>query len=113
HRDLADLETDPLCSGLGFGDTDPTQLRIGKDRVGDDPMVDGQVPALDQVGVDDLVVVVGDVSECRTSFDIPECPDTGYAGLQAAVYLHKAALVGFDSCLFQSQIPGGGGSSGG
>ena len=75
HRDLADLEPAPGRPRLPLGQADAAQLRVGEDGVGHQAVVGGEVLALDQVGVDDLVVVVGDVRERRAALDVAQRPD--------------------------------------
>src|SRR5262249_32772687 len=82
---LADFELVAGRSGFFLGQSDPAQLGIGKDRVGNEAAVGGEVLPLDEIRVHDLVVVVRDMRECWTALDVPEGPDARHVRFQAPV----------------------------
>src|SRR5206468_10488924 len=96
-----------------FRHSNATKLGIGENRIGHDPVLSAQVLAFDQVPIDDLEVVVGDVSESGTALDVAQGPDARDVRLQAAIDLDEAALVSLNSCLVQVQLVGAGLPSGG
>src|SRR5215469_2083058 len=101
HRDLADFELVPLSSGLLFRHADSTKLRIGEDAVRHEAVIDREVLSLDQVRVDDLEVVVGNVGKGRSPLYIAQRPDAVHIRFEAAVHLYESELVGFHSRLLE------------
>src|SRR5437667_6096573 len=112
HGRVADLELVSFLPRFLFRHSNSTELGIGENRIGHNSVVDGQALAFDQVPVDDLEVVVGDVSEGGTALDVAQGPDARDVRLQAAIDLDEPALVGLDSCLVQVQLVGAGLPSG-
>ena len=63
---------------------------------GDDAIIDRGVSAFDQIGSDDAVIVVRDVSELRAAFHVAERVNARRVCFQSLVHFDEAVLVGFD-----------------
>src|SRR5262249_47747757 len=79
---------------------------IGRDPVGESPL-----PAVEQVGGDDLVVVVGGMGEGAAAGAVAHRPDPRYVGLQLVVDRDVAARVGRDAGLVEPEVVGVGGAA--
>src|SRR5271165_3637995 len=77
HWDLANLQFVSLGPGFLLGQADAAQLGIGENAVWHEPLIDREILVLDQVGIHDLEVVIGNVSEGRSAFYISKGPDAG------------------------------------
>ena len=51
-----------------------------------------------QIGADDPKIIVRNMRERRTAFDIPEREDSLRSGLQPIVHLDNAVLTGLNAC---------------
>ena len=96
----------PGGASFAFGNSDASELGIGEKSVGEITVLDGLVFSLDEVGVDDLVVVIGNVGECRTALDIAERPNSRDVGFHSRIGFNIAAIVRGDSGFGQIQIGG-------
>src|SRR5262249_50826690 len=106
HWDLADLEAPAGGPGLLLGHADAPELRVGEHGVGHEPAVGRELLAFDQVAVDDLVIVVGDVRECRAALDVAQGPDARHVRLQPAVDADEAVAVQLHPGVLQPQVVG-------
>ena len=64
----------------GLGHADAAERRIDVERVGRNAVADLPVLAVEQVGGDDLEVVVGRVREGAAAVAVAERPDAGHVG---------------------------------
>src|SRR5439155_26784419 len=104
HRDGADLQRAAGGARFRLRHADAAQLRVGEDAVGNQAALDAAVLSLDNVPIDDLVVVVGDVGEGGAALHVAEGVDAGDVRLQAAVDAHVAARVRLDAGVLQPQV---------
>ncbi len=74
--------------------------------------VESDLPSI-KIGVDDLEVVVRNVSKGGTAVDIAQGPDSRHVRFQAAVDADKSSAVGFDPRGVQPQVVAIGPASGG
>src|SRR6266566_8906345 len=112
HGHLADLEAVAFLPRFLLSHSHATELGIGENRIGHEPVLSAQVLAFDQVPIDDLEVVVGDVSEGGAALHVAQGPDARDVRLQAAIDLDETTLLGLNSGLVQVQLVGVGLSSG-
>src|SRR5262249_45978694 len=106
HRHFADLDFVSVGPRFLLGHADASQLRICEDAVGYDALVDSAACAFDQVGVNDLEIVVRDVSEGGPAFHVAKCPDTGNARFQFVVDPDCAIGIEYNSGLVKIQFLG-------
>ena len=96
----------PARARLGLGHADAAERRIDVERVGGDAVADPAALAVEQVGGDDLEIVIGGVGEGAAAVAFAERPDAGHVGGEAVVDLDIAALVGRDPGRLQAEIVG-------
>ena len=101
HRAPADR-----IAHLRLGQPDAAERRIGVQVVGDDAVADPARIVVEQVGGDDLEVVVGGVREGAPAVAVAQRPDAGDAGAQLIVDLDEAALVDGDAGLVEAEVVG-------
>ena len=82
---------------FGFRHAHPAQLRIHEDGIGHHAVAHRALAAIEQVGFQNAVVVVGDVGELRTSLHIANDVNPRGRGLQPLVGADKAPLVGLNA----------------
>ena len=104
HGEEPHLEFFSGGARLSFGDSNSPQLRVGEECVGEITVLDGLIFPFDQVGVDDLVVVVGDVGERWATLDVAQGPNSRDVGFHARIGLDVAAIVSGDSGFSELQI---------
>ena len=83
-----------------------SELWIGEKRIRNVAIHSREILALDEIAVNDLVVVVGNVRERRTAFHVAERPDSRDAGLKLFVHFDVAARIERNSGFFNSEIVG-------
>ena len=106
HRQHADQHRPARGARLGLGDADARQRRIGEQRVGRDALADAARAAVEQVGGDDLVVVVRGVGEGAARVHVAQRPDAGHARAQFVVDRDEAARIGGDAGQLETQVLG-------
>jgi len=104
HHALADQHPSTGFARLLFGDADATERRIGEQTVTEDPVRNTSWVVVEQVGSDDLVVVVRRVGEGALAVAVAQCPDAGNVGAQFIIDPHVAPLIDIAAGLLQSQI---------
>src|SRR3990170_3179169 len=88
HPGYADVEV--FLASFLLAQTHPPELRVRKDGVGDQTPRGGGVATVQEVGLDDAVVVVGDVGEGRATLHVAQGPDVRQVGLEPLVNLDEA-----------------------
>jgi hypothetical protein len=106
HGTFSDFQLEAFGAGFFFGEADAAELRIGKNTVGYEAVFCGQMLAFDEIAVDDLKIVVGDMREGGAAFAIAEGPEAGDIGFEAGIYVDKAALVGFNAGFVKIEVGG-------
>ena len=76
---------------FGIGHPDPTQRWIDIKRIGWNAGTDPPMLAIQQIGRNDLVVIVGRVCGGATTVAVAERPDAGQAGGKAVIDLDVAS----------------------
>ena len=102
----------PLAPHLRLGHAGAAERRVDEQAVGRDAVLDPALLAVEQVGGDDLEVVVGGVGERAAAVAVAHREDARDVGAQLAVDLDVAALVGLDARLVQAEIVGVGPAAG-
>ena len=83
----------PLVAHLRLGHAGTAQRRIGVQRIGGNAIADAPLLAIEQIGGDDLVIVLGCVGERAAAVAIAQRPDAGDVGAQLVIHLDVSALV--------------------
>ena len=86
---------------------------VGEDCAGDQAVVGYGGFSFNQVGVDDLVIVVRDVRKGRAALDISQGPDARHIRLQPIVHPDESLLINLHPGVLQSQVVRIGPASGG
>lgn len=76
HRSKPDKQALACRLRLYLGQSDPAKGRIGKESVGGYPVTDSASILIEQIGRDNLKVIVGCVSERPLSVAVAQRPDT-------------------------------------
>ena len=96
HGHLGYADVPLLSAGLPFAQSHPAQLRIDKDRVRHQPILQGRISRFEKIGADDTKIVVGDMGERRAAFHVAQGIDAWHVGLQVIVDGDQAPLVHLD-----------------
>src|SRR6266487_2898746 len=96
HRQLRDANVPVLRASFRFGQADPAQLRIDKDRIGHLTIVSRGVLLFEEISADDTEIIVRNMRERRPALDVAECVDGASRSFEAVVYLDEAAIVRFN-----------------
>src|ERR1700733_8675625 len=104
HRSKSDKQALACSLRLCFGQSDPAKGRIGKESVGGYPVTDPTFVLIEQIGCDDLKVIVGGVSERPLSVAVAQRPDAGRARAQLLVDNDVAMLVDLNTGRFQPEV---------
>src|SRR6185437_10244776 len=91
---------------LRFGHADTTERRIDEKSVTGDAIADAPVLAVEQVGGDDLKIVVSGVRERAAPVAIAERPDAGNVGLKAVIDLDVTARIELNAGTVEPEIAG-------
>ena len=94
---LATSSGRPRGPRLGLGHPDAAERRIDVERVGRNAVADPPVLAVEQVGRDDLEIVVGGMRERAAAVAVAQRPDPRHVGRQAIVDDDVAARIGGDA----------------
>ena len=78
---------------FGFGEADAAERRIGVEGVDGNAVADAARIVVEEVGGDDLEVVVGGVGEGAAAVAVAEGPDAGDVGAELVVDGDVAAVV--------------------
>ena len=99
-------DQEPSVRGLrlGLAQAGAAQRRIGEEGVSRDAVADAAAFSVEQVGRDDLEVVVGGVGERPLAVTVAQRPDARRGRLQAFVDHDVAALVDLDTRRIQTKI---------
>src|SRR5262245_25446290 len=97
HRHLGHANVQAPGPRLRFTQTYAPELRIYENSVRHETIINRRVPAFNQIGSDDAVIVVRDVSELRAALHVAEGVDSGRGGFQSIVHFDEAVPIGFDS----------------
>src|SRR5438128_12614478 len=95
HRQLRDANVPLLRASFRFGQANPAQLWIDKDRIGHLTIGSRGVLLFEEIGADDTEIIIGNMRERRSALDVAECVDTIGRSFEAVVYLDEAASVRF------------------
>src|SRR6185312_2063530 len=106
HRAFADEDTTPRTTGFHLGHAHAAERWIDEQAVREDPVTHPAPIAVEQVGRDDLVVVVRRVRERAPAVAIPESPDARDAGAKLVVDDHVAVLVRLHAGPIETEIIG-------
>ena len=98
---------------FGLGEADAAERRVGVEAVAGDAVGDAAGIVVEQVGGDDLEVVVGGVGEGAASVAVAEGPDAGDVGAELVVDGDVAALVVGDAGFFEAEVVGVGAAADG
>src|SRR5436190_23168504 len=96
HRQLRDANVPLLRASFRFGQANPAQLWIDKDRIGHLTIGSRGVPLFEEIGADDTEIIVRNMRERRPALDVAECVDGASRSFEAVVYLDEAAIVRFN-----------------
>ena len=91
---------------LGFGHARAPEWWIGVERISADPVVHRPDLAIQQIGSDDLEVIVGRVGERAAAVAFAERPDARHVGAQLLVHGDEAARIDCDARSVKAQIIG-------
>ena len=89
-----------------FGEADAGKGRVGVERVTRNAVGDAARIVVEQVGGDDLEVVVGGVGEGAAAVAVSDRPDAGDVGAELVVYGDVAALVVGYAGLLEAEVVG-------
>jgi hypothetical protein len=89
-------------SDFGFGHACPAQWRIDVEILGSDTVRHAALLMTEQIGCDNLEIIVGRMGERATAVAIPESPNASHVGSETIIHLNIAAGIGCDSGLVQS-----------
>src|ERR1035438_9503557 len=93
HRQLSDANISSLRVGFRFSQADSSQLRVDKYRVGNQPPVSRGVLLLDQVSANNSIVVVRDMRESGSAFDIAERVDAARRSFETVVHHNETTII--------------------
>src|SRR5947209_6863230 len=96
HRQLRDANVPLLRASFRFGQANPAQLWIDKDRIGHLTIVSRGVLLFEEISADDTEIIVRNMRERRPALDVAECVDGASRSFEAVVYLDEAAIVRFN-----------------
>ena len=106
HRPRGDQGRAARFPDLLLGHADAGERRVDVERVAVDTVRDAARVAVQEVGGDDLVVVVGGVREGAAAVALAQRPHAGDGGLQPVVHGDDAAPVDLDAGGVQAQVVG-------
>src|SRR5207247_10211985 len=104
HRPAGRQQLAPARPRLRLGHADPAQRRIDIEGVSEDAVADPAGFAVEQVGGDDLEIVVGGMGEGAAAIAVAQRPDTRHICREALVDLDVAARIGGDPRLVEIEI---------
>src|ERR1700683_995259 len=104
HRSKSDKQALACSLRLCFGQSDPAKGWIGKESVGGYPVTDSTFVLIEQIGRDDLKVIVGRVGERPLAVAVAQRPDARRARAQLVVDNDVATLVDLDTGRFQPKV---------
>jgi hypothetical protein len=110
HRPHADADLASGPARLVLAHSDLAERRVDEERVSRDPVAHPAAAAVEEVGRDDLEIIVSGVRECTPTIAIAHCVDAGDIGLQFVVHDYVAARVSLDSRVVKTQVIGVGAS---
>ena len=85
HRPLPAQDGPAQSAGLLVGHSDAPERRIDEQAVGDDAVGDAPRFIVQEIGRDNLVIIVGRVGEGAAAVAITERPDSGHVGAQELI----------------------------
>ena len=106
HWPPANQDAPSRLPRLGLRQTGTAERRINIKRIGGKPVADAAAIAVEEIGRDDLEVIIGSMGEGTLTIAVAERPDTGHTGAQLIVGHNKSALVDFDTSLVEAKIVG-------
>src|SRR6516164_8587668 len=89
---------------LCFGHADSPERRINEERVSKDTITDAPFIAVEQIGGDDLVIIVGGVGERAATVAVAERPDARDVGLKTFVDRDVAAPIERNAGTVEAEI---------
>src|SRR5262245_30020741 len=104
HEVPADEDLAAGGAGLSLVHPAAPERRIGVERVGRDALAQLAAAAVEEVGLDDLVVVVRGVREAAVAVAVAERPDARDAGAQLLVDADHPLRVGLDAGPLEREI---------
>ena len=93
HRACADQRAFPAAAHLLLGQTGPAERRVGIERIGRDAVAEPARIVVEQIGRDDLEIVIGGVGKGAPAVAVAERPDPRHIGAQLIVDDDIAVLV--------------------
>lgn len=91
---------------LALCHTNPTQQRIDKQAVIGNAVGYAARIVIEEVGGDNLAIVVGGVGEIATAIDLADRPDAGHVGTQLIIHPDEAALIDLDVGQLDAEVMG-------
>ena len=104
HRAATDEDRVPGGACLCFGQADATERRVDVESIGADAIAQPAVAAVEQVGRDDLEVVVRRVGECAAAVAVAQRPDAGDVGRERVVDDDVAVFINVDPDAVEPEI---------
>src|SRR5258708_7831514 len=104
HGDLTDAGAAAAPSAVGFGHPGPAQGRVGREGVGWKAVAPPPVIAVEQIGGDDLKIVVGGVGEGASPIAIAERPDTRHICAERIIHLDEATRLSAYAGVLEAEI---------
>src|SRR5207245_3541834 len=95
HRQLRDANVPLLRTSFRFGQANPAQLWIDKDRIGHLTIVSRGVLLFEEIGADETEMRVRNMRESRPALDVAECVDGASRSFEAVIHLDEAAIIRF------------------
>jgi hypothetical protein len=105
ERDFRQAIRHATLVGLRFIQTDPSKLGVREQAERHFPSGGNAMTAQDIV-VDDVEVIFGDVREVRAPGALAHCPDIGRGGFQALIHFDIPTVGGFDASEVQANTVG-------
>src|SRR6185312_2637232 len=93
-------------ANLVLGHAGAAERRIDEEAIGEDAVGDAAVAAIEQIGGDDLVIIVRGMGESTAAIDIAHGPDLGHIRPELIIHLDEAAFVGLDAGRLEAEIIG-------
>jgi hypothetical protein len=104
HWPMSDEQGSAARARLGFGDADAAERRVDIESIGRNPLAHAARLATQEVGRNDLEVVVGRVCEGAAAIAVAERPDARHVGRELIVDADVAARVGRDTGLVEPEV---------
>ena len=97
HGHFCDADFSSCGAGFSFAHTHAAKLWVDEEGIWEETTCDRSASLFDDVGSNDAEVVVGNVRESGTAFDVAESEDAGDICFETIIDLNVAVLVSRDS----------------